>query len=64
MKRTQHRLTVEASGSKISDMIRSSVPLAILCGCALLAVHCSEAPEVPLAPTNRTVLAELVSEVG
>jgi hypothetical protein len=36
----------------------------LLAGAALLILACSDAPVVPVKPTNRVVLAELVSQTG
>jgi hypothetical protein len=45
-------------------MIRKTAPLAAALAFATLVLSCSEAPVVPVQPTNRRVLAELISEVG
>jgi hypothetical protein len=36
----------------------------LLTGAVLFVLACSEAPIVPVKPSNRVVLAELVSQVG
>jgi hypothetical protein len=36
----------------------------LLTGAVLLIAACSEAPVVPVKPSNRVVLAELVSQIG
>jgi len=48
---------------KINAMTRKTAPLAAALAFAMLAAGCSEAPVVPVQPTNRRVLAELISEV-
>jgi hypothetical protein len=45
-------------------MIRKTAPLAAALAFAMLMLSCSEAPVVPIQPTNRRVLAEMVDEVG
>ena len=45
-------------------MTFKSPTLAAAIAFALFAASCSDAPVVPVQPTNRRVLAELVSEVG
>jgi hypothetical protein len=45
-------------------MVRKTAPLAVALVFATLMLSCSEAPVVPVQPTNRRVLAELVSETG
>jgi hypothetical protein len=57
-------LTAPAYASKITFMIRKTAPLAAVLVFATLVLSCSEAPVVPVQPTNRRVLAELISEVG
>jgi hypothetical protein len=57
-------LTVSAHGLKITFMTRKTAPLAAALAFATLVLSCSEAPVVPVQPTNRRVLAELVSETG
>ena len=44
-------------------MIRKTAPMAAVLAFAMLALSCSEAPVVPVQPTNRRVLAELISEI-
>jgi hypothetical protein len=44
--------------------MRSLRPWWLLAGALLLIVACSDAPLVPVRPSNRVVLAELVSETG
>ena len=57
-------MTPLAHALKITFMTRKTAPLAAAIAFAILALSCSEAPVVPVQPTNRRVLAELVSEVG
>ena len=57
-------MTVLAPTSKITFMICRTVPLAAALAFATLVLSCSEAPVVPIQPTNRRVLAELVGETG
>jgi hypothetical protein len=57
-------LTALAYASKITFMTRRIAPLAVALVFATLMLSCSEAPVVPVQPTNRRVLAELVSETG
>ena len=57
-------LTVLAPASKITFMTCRTVPLAAALAFATLVLSCSEAPVVPIEPTNRRVLAELVGETG
>ena len=45
-------------------MARKTTPLAAVFVFVTLVLSCSEAPVVPVQPTNRRVLAELVSETG
>lgn len=45
-------------------MTRMTPTLAAVIGFAALALSCSEAPVTPIQPTNRRVLAELISETG
>jgi hypothetical protein len=45
-------------------MVRKTAPLAVALVFATLVLSCSEAPVVPIQPTSRRVLAELVAEVG
>ncbi len=57
-------MTVLAHVLKIIFMLRKTAPLAAGLTFATLLLSCSDAPVVPIQPTNRRVLAELVSEVG
>ena len=57
-------MTVLAPTSKITFMTRKTAPLAATVAFAMLVLSCSEAPVVPVQPTNRRVLAELIGEVG
>ncbi len=45
-------------------MIRKTVPLAAALAFATVVLSCSDAPVVPVQPTNRRVLAEMVGEAG
>lgn len=45
-------------------MTRKTPTLAAAIAFAVFALSCSEAPVVPIQPTNRRVLAELISETG
>ncbi len=45
-------------------MVRKTTPLAAAFVFVTLVLSCSEAPVVPVQPTNRRVLAELISETG
>jgi len=45
-------------------MTRKNLPLAAALVFATFMLSCSEAPVVPIQPTNRRVLAELISEAG
>jgi hypothetical protein len=45
-------------------MTRETSTLAAAVGFAVFALSCSEAPVVPIQPTTRRVLAELISEAG
>jgi len=57
-------LTVSVPASNISFMTRRTFPLVAALAFASLVLSCSEAPVVPVQPTNRRVLAELVGETG
>jgi hypothetical protein len=45
-------------------MIRKTAPLSAAIVFAMLVLSCSEAPVVPVQPTSRRVLAEVISEAG
>lgn len=45
-------------------MVRRNTPLVAAFVFVALVLSCSEAPVVPVQPTNRRVLAELISETG
>ena len=57
-------LTPLVHALKITFMTRKNLPLAAAMALATLVLSCSEAPVVPIQPTNRRVLAELISEAG
>jgi len=57
-------LTPAARVPKITFMTRKAAPLAAVFAFSVFALSCSEAPVVPVQPTNRRVLAELVGETG
>jgi len=57
-------LTVSVPASNISFMTCRTLPLVAALAFASLVLSCSEAPVVPVQPTNRRVLAELVGETG
>ena len=48
----------------ITFMIRTNAAIAAILAYAVLLAGCSEAPVVPIQPTNRRVLAELIGETG
>jgi hypothetical protein len=57
-------LTPAAGVFNITFVTRKTPTLTAAIGFAVLALSCSEAPVVPIQPTNRRVLAELISEAG
>jgi len=57
-------LTALTPAPKITFMTRKIAPLAAATAFAMLVLGCSEAPDVPVQPTNRRVLAELIGETG
>jgi len=57
-------LTPPAHALKITFMSRKTTPLTAAFVFMTLVLSCSEAPVVPVQPTNRRVLAELISEAG
>lgn len=57
-------MTALAYASKITFMIRKTAPLSAAIVFAMLVLSCSEAPVVPVQPTSRRVLAEVISEAG
>ena len=57
-------MTPPAHAPKITFMVRKTTPLAAAFVFVTLVLSCSEAPVVPVQPTNRRVLAELISETG
>ena len=57
-------MTVTVHAPKITFMTRKTAALAAALAFAVLVLSCSEAPVVPVQPTSRRVLAELISEAG
>lgn|GEM_PF-2133070 len=57
-------MTALTPAPKITFMTRKIAPLAAATAFAMLVLGCSEAPDVPVQPTNRRVLAELIGETG
>ena len=57
-------MTPPAHALKITFMSRKTTPLTAAFVFMTLVLSCSEAPVVPVQPTNRRVLAELISEAG
>jgi len=45
-------------------MAHKTAPLAAVVAFAALLAGCSDAPVVPVQPTNRRVIAEVISESG
>jgi len=50
--------------NKIVFMTRKNAAMAVVLASAVLLAGCSEAPVVPIQPTNRRVFAELIGETG
>lgn len=57
-------MTPLAQVLKITLMSCKTTPLAAAFALMTLVLSCSRAPIVPVQPTNRHVLAELISETG